>query len=330
MILPEQITLLDIELSSHCNLHCPQCDRFDQQGFRNKYMDLAHLDFFQIADHLDRDRMHNLETVCLEGDHGDPVMHPGVAKIIDYWSDVKHIDLVTNGSLQTMTWWKDLARFSNLTVTFSIDGLRDTNAIYRINSNFDKIIANARSFIDAGGRAIWKYIVFKHNQHQVEQARQLAQDLGFVDFHTQVSNRNFYQNNELPIMVNGVYQGTNLEMASSVETRKTTRVMMLEKLNDSQFRSPTCSWLQQGSIYIDYLGNLIPCCMTSGLMWRKDISGQLWQKIVGDPDSINLYHYRLTEILQSDFYQQRLAASFRDISTVHHTCYGNCSRHDIC
>jgi MoaA/NifB/PqqE/SkfB family radical SAM enzyme len=326
MILPEQIKLLDIELSSHCNLHCPQCDRFDQQGFRNKYMSLAHLDFFRVCENLDLGALTGLETVVLEGDHGDPVMHPEVSQIIEYWSDVKHIQLVTNGSLQTARWWRDLAKFSNLTVTFSIDGLSDTNSIYRINANFDKIIANAKCFIEAGGRAVWKYIVFKHNQHQVDQARQLAQDLGFVDFQTQISNRNFYEKNALPIMVNGVYQGKNLEMASSVAVRKTTKVIMLENLSQAEFKAPTCSWLQQGSIYIDYLGNLIPCCMTSGLMWRKDISGKLWQRIVGDLDSINLYHHSLLAILQSDFYKKRLLESFQNIKTVHHACVGNCSR----
>ena len=41
---------------------------------------------------------------------------------------------------------------------------------------------NAQYFIEAGGRATWKMIRFKHNEHQIEQAKQLSQTLGFVDF----------------------------------------------------------------------------------------------------------------------------------------------------
>jgi hypothetical protein len=41
------------------------------------------------------------------------------------------------------------------------------------------VIANAQAFIAAGGRAQWNYIVFRHNEHQVEQAKQLANSMRF-------------------------------------------------------------------------------------------------------------------------------------------------------
>ena len=50
-------------------------------------------------------------------------------------------------------------------VTFGIDGLQDTNHLYRISTNFDKIIKNAKAFIDAGGFAKWHMLVFEHNEH---------------------------------------------------------------------------------------------------------------------------------------------------------------------
>ena len=33
-------------------------------------------------------------------------------------------------------------------------------------------------YIKAGGVARWEFLVFKHNQHQIEEARQLANELG--------------------------------------------------------------------------------------------------------------------------------------------------------
>ena len=31
-----------------------------------------------------------------------------------------------------------------------------------------------RAFIDGGGRAIWKFVTFKWNEHQVEQAKRIS------------------------------------------------------------------------------------------------------------------------------------------------------------
>lgn len=325
MIDIQNIKLIDIETTSHCNLHCPQCDRFDLTGKENKYMELKHLDFARLRDNLNLDKLVSLETILLEGDHGDPLMHPDILDIIGFFKDIKQVKLVTNASLRSVSWWQQLAKIKNLVVTFSIDGLEDTLDFYRINADFDKVIANATAFIQSGGRAIWKYVVFQHNEHQVDRARQLAQELGFEEFETDVSNRNFYNKQEFPIFVDGIYQNRNLKIASTTRARPTTKDIMIKQEESSTFKSPECRWLKSGSVYIDYCGNLIPCCMTSGLMWRKDISAQLWQKIVGDLDSINLYKNDLSTILDSKFYQEKLQNSFREIRTVHHICVGNCS-----
>jgi tetratricopeptide (TPR) repeat protein len=74
-------------------------------------------------------------------------------------------------------------------VTFSIDGLADTNSIYRQNTNWDKIMQSVNSFIQAGGKAVWHYLIFEHNQHQVESARTLAEKLGFVEFVPKATSR---------------------------------------------------------------------------------------------------------------------------------------------
>ena len=50
---------------------------------------------------------------------------------------------------------------------------------------------NAEAFIKAGGRARWDYIVFGHNEHQVEEARALAESMGFEKFNVKKSNRFF-------------------------------------------------------------------------------------------------------------------------------------------
>ena len=75
---------------------------------------------------------------------------------------------------------------------FGIDGLEDTNHIYRQGTVFKQIIRNVKAFIQAGGRAQWDFIVFKHNEHQVEKAGELSKKLGFEIFSIKRSNR-FYK-----------------------------------------------------------------------------------------------------------------------------------------
>ena len=47
-------------------------------------------------------------------------------------------------------------------MTFSIDGLADTNKLYRIGINHERVIFNARTFMTEGVNTLGKAIVFKH------------------------------------------------------------------------------------------------------------------------------------------------------------------------
>jgi hypothetical protein len=115
---------------------------------------------------------------------------------------------------------------------FSIDGLEDTNQIYRRNVNWAKLISNATAFIAAGGSAHWDMLVFKHNQHQVEACEQLARDMGFKWFRAKVSKRPLVSRLEWPRN----YQAQSFDGAIK------------------------CHAQQEKSAYIDACGRLSPCC----------------------------------------------------------------------
>jgi hypothetical protein len=133
----------------------------------------------------------NLEIVEFCGNRGDAI----AAKNLDQQLDVvvKHlakfnnikVSFSTNGSLRTSQWWQDFGAILSATkheVIFAIDGLYDANRIYRQRTDFDKIINNAVSFISAGGQAVWKFLPFQHNEHQILDALKMSRQLGFVDF----------------------------------------------------------------------------------------------------------------------------------------------------
>ena len=103
-----------------------------------------------------------------------------------------HLDLHTNGSARRPEWWRELAGIMKQGphyLRFGIDGLEDTNHLYRRGADWKTVMRSAAAFIDAGGRAEWDFLVFRHNEHQVEEARKLAADMGFKEFFVRKTGR---------------------------------------------------------------------------------------------------------------------------------------------
>jgi MoaA/NifB/PqqE/SkfB family radical SAM enzyme len=176
-----------IELTTYCNAACPQCPRNINSGKLNPYLKLEHLPREIINAAFPAELCNRLRQIFFCGSYGDPIMHPDFLDILwDFRQKAPKLWLYmhTNGGAHDIEFWQEIAYILNGhgQVDFNIDGLEDTNHLYRRNTDFSKIIKNAKAFIDAGGRAVWNFIVFEHNQHQIEQAEQLSKELRFEKF----------------------------------------------------------------------------------------------------------------------------------------------------
>ena len=67
-------------------------------------------------------------------------------------------------------------------IIFSIDGLEDTNHLYRKNAKWKSIMGGIEMLQKRKCKIIWKFIVFKHNQHQIYQAKQLCEQFSHITF----------------------------------------------------------------------------------------------------------------------------------------------------
>jgi sulfatase maturation enzyme AslB (radical SAM superfamily) len=322
----DQVKQLTVEATSYCNLHCPQCSRFDEQGHLAKNLTLGHIDLEIFKNAIKPNTFPNIQLIQFEGDYGDIMMHPDADTLIDYACSISKVVAITNGSMRSPKWWAKLGKIKNLTVQFSIDGLEDTNHIYRINSNYKRIIDNASAYIKSGGRAEWKFIIFKHNQHQVEQARKIAYDLGFVDFITQASSRNFFGGNTIwPVMLDGVFSHY-LEMSDlTVSARDKTSIESIKLLADKNYKPPNCQHLSKYEVYLNHRGHLLPCCMVSSKTWNNDMTSKLWMRILKTCDNIDISKHTVEEILNGDFYRKDLKESLLNPKRVHHVCLSHCS-----
>ena len=173
-----------LEITTYCNAACPQCPRNINGGAVNPNLPLCHLSREVIDRTFTEELCNNLKQIFFCGSYGDPIMHPDFLDILqDFRSKNPTLWLYihTNGGVHDSAWWTELANIINGhgKIDFGIDGLEDTNHIYRRNVKFEKAIDNAQAFIRAGGKAQWNFLVFKHNQHQIRRAKILSDIIGF-------------------------------------------------------------------------------------------------------------------------------------------------------
>jgi hypothetical protein len=190
----DAVRAVHLELSSHCNAACPQCDRNIFGGALNPRLRPAHWSLADVKRVFTSEFCAQLNALTLSGVHGDPLLAPQAREILTYFreSAIANGEAQTNGSFHGEWWWSDLGsrlRDSAFKVVFALDGLEDTHALYRRGTDWRKATANMRALIAAGGKAQWNFHIFKHNQHQVEAARQLAYEWGCVAFQVRMTHR---------------------------------------------------------------------------------------------------------------------------------------------
>lgn len=183
MLIIDQIRALHIELTTNCNARCPMCMR-NYRGYEfNSGYPFAELRLEHIKKIFSQKFLQQIKYINFNGNLGDFGMAKDALDIVRYFLDYStaQIQIETNGSMRTQQWWSQLAH-SRVKILWALDGLSDTHKLYRQDTDWQKIIDNAGAFISNGGNAVWKFITFDHNRHQLEQCRMLSQQLGFKGF----------------------------------------------------------------------------------------------------------------------------------------------------
>lgn len=179
---------LNVEAGTRCPLLCPGCSRTKHMlGLEPTKLEIGDLSLenFRLIVRPEN----NLEAIVYNMALGDPIYSATIMEQIEYMNTLEKrpkISCSTNGSGRSKDWW---IKFSSLLhptkdrIEFAIDGLEDTNHIYRVNAKWDSVITGVRTLRENfSGPIMWRYIVFEHNYHQVPEARELATDLGVTFF----------------------------------------------------------------------------------------------------------------------------------------------------
>jgi len=325
-----EVQLLQIEPTSHCNARCPHCPRFNSVGELHPDLTLGHLNLDKILPNLEVEKLINLKEVVLEGDKGDPAMHPAINQLIDYFANLKippKIVMTTNGSIRSTTWWKKLAEknYPTLRVVFSIDGLKDTNHLYRVGVDFDKALANAKSFINAGGYATWKVIAFRHNEHQIKDIELLSKQMNFHRCIVTTAHRaRFQSRKQWPVYDQGKITHY-IEPPVNDYNQIIVHYPVLKPMNTAKTINQTklCPNQQIGQLYITYQNHVIPCCMMHFDTQLNYEGKQKLLNLTGGFEKIDLSKNTLSTILNGEFFKHNLEQSLAT-NNWHPTCTKSC------
>ena len=317
----QDIRTVHLEITQRCQAACPMCDRNENGGVDNRHITNAELSLEDCQRIFTPEFIKQLKTMYMCGNLGDPIVAKDTLEVFRYFrqhNEKMWLSMNTNAGAKDENWWRELASVYGRmgTVIFSVDGLSDTNHLYRQNVVWDNVERNMRAFIAAGGRARWDFIVFGHNEHQVDEARELAESWGVERFQVKKSARFFTAKSESKevhqarnrkgeqtqaIAKPTKFENQNLALLKQKEIEKTYGSM--KDYYDSC--SIKCKVAEEKSIFVTAEGLLMPCCWTAGRMykwWHKDYRvEQIWDHIdrAGGKQGISALEHGLESVFDS-------------------------------
>ena len=355
----DSLRTLMLDYTTKCNALCLRCARNVDGKYLNKNMPIADMPW-DIFEKFFKETINYIDRIDYCGNFGDPILHPDLIKGINWLRNIDDssarkqlnrdplfIEISTNGGVNHPTWWTELATSLNGigTVTFGIDGLEDTNEIYRRQVNWKKLMLNVEAFINAGGIADWQFILFEHNIHQLKEAEELSINMGFNDFFT-IDNYNRISKDtggsEAEAYINHFlnqednigaktkkYEVTTVSNESKAKEKNIKEFeVVMEELYDNdiekyQQTAPIeCSWWKhkKAGLLFMFNGEIWPCCHTGGMRfpkeepWDEMLSSNLYSGTHGKYGSEfnNIQHHSLDEILNHKWFNNELVKSWKN------------------
>jgi MoaA/NifB/PqqE/SkfB family radical SAM enzyme len=259
-----QLRSIHLEITNNCQASCPMCSRNIHGGLENPLLKLNSWTLDDFKTIMSKELLDQIDSYYFCGNFGDPILNNDLVLMCEYSTSVApdtRISIHTNGGARNTAWWHSLAKAlpANHRVVYALDGLEDTHHLYRIGTDFNKILENAQAFINAGGIAEWAFIRFKHNEHQVDDARELATKLGFKTFALKDSSR-FLLDSQFPVYNRQGDITHNLEPSGFSEIKFIDRNTVKNYKDIVQATEIKCQALDSKEIYIDAFKRIFPCC----------------------------------------------------------------------
>lgn len=339
----EDLREVHLEVTTRCNAACPQCPRNLSGGAVNPGLPLVELGLDDVKRIFPSELVRRLRKLYACGNYGDAIVAKDALAIFEHLrseNEAMELGMFTNGSGRTASFWRSLAKVVTY-VRFSIDGLEDTNHLYRRGTEWTRIMASVEAFIGAGGRAEWDFIVFKHNEHQIDQAQALARELGFKRFFVKKTSRFF---------------ASGTVSAKQVRERTGAPAYVLREPDNPDLKNPavvrlaqigefatyqaeteiTCKAAAHRRIYVSAEGHVFPCCWTGALYPPNKPVGaaptwKLLERLPEGKASLDARRSSIRDIVEGPFFQELVPAGWAKRSVAEgrlEPCIRACGAHD--
>lgn len=236
------------EPTTSCNLRCPECP----SGLRSFTRPTGMLDKHFFEDAIDGMRDHLMYLTFYF--QGEPYLHPDFLEMVAM-ADCRKIYTTTSTNAHYLDDQKAEATVkSGLDrLIISIDGTdQSTYEQYRVGGKLNKVLEGARNMVawkrrlkSATPHLIFQFLVVGPNEHQIEDARSLAKEIGVDEIQFKTAQIYDYEN------------GSNLMPESSKYSRyqrnTNGKFILKNPLKDE-------CWKMWHSCVITWDGRVVPCC----------------------------------------------------------------------
>jgi len=239
---------VSIEPTTSCNLRCPQCP----SGLREFTRPTGMLkeDFFQSLILQLKKHLFSLTFYF----QGEPFLNPDFLKMVTF-ANQHGIYTITSTNAHYLNAENAKATVNSMLneLIISVDGSNQASyAKYRVGGQFDKVIEGTthilqqkRALKSNFPHVVWQFIVFKHNEGEIDAIKRLGKELGVNELRIKTAQIYDYEHGEEWIPENPKY--------SRYEKTKNGAIKIKNKLLNQCWR------MWQGCV-ITWDGKVVPCC----------------------------------------------------------------------
>jgi MoaA/NifB/PqqE/SkfB family radical SAM enzyme len=263
MTYPNNIVSVHLDLTDKCPAACPMCPRNDHGGIDMPYIKNIEMTLENVKQWLTPEWINTIDGFHACGLYGEPLMAKDCLAIFEYLMTYAKSDcqfkIYTNGSLRPKDFWIKAANLFNKNnfIIFAIDGFKGEHELYRRNTSWDKIISNAKIFIEAGGNAQADVLLFKHNEDRIHELKSFLLNMGFSTVNIKRTER-FLDKEKFPVKNKSGDVEYYLEPPTSQKVI-THSISLFKNLTDTIQTfdiDPKC----RTELYINATGDVFPCC----------------------------------------------------------------------
>lgn len=254
---------LSIEPTTACNLGCPECP----SGLKIFSRETGNLNVENYKNWIDQTAKHLLYLNLYF--QGEPFIHHSFFDLVKYAHKKKiYTSTSTNAHFLSEANAKRTVESGLDRIIISIDGTtQETYEQYRINGSLQKVIVGTKNLVEYKKLAqsntpyiIFQFLVVKPNEHQLEDVKRLAQQLGVDELRFKTAQVYDPKDNHPLIPKNERY--------SRYKKNKNGTYILKNAFENA------CKRMWMGSV-ITWDGKVVPCCFDKD---AKHVLGDLKEK----------------------------------------------------